>query len=89
MGRAVPQARRSQLASERRPITAAALKLARWYFMRPGELRGARLAEFDLDGTEWSIPAVQMKTGELHVVPLASGRETLRELHALSGWACY
>jgi len=36
-----------RIASERRPITAAALKLARWYFVRPGELRGARLAELD------------------------------------------
>lgn len=37
---------------EGQPITAAALKLAALVFVRPGELRGARWSEFDLNGAE-------------------------------------
>jgi integrase len=54
---------------EGQPITAAALKLAPLVFVRPGELRGARWSEFDLDGAEWRIPAERMKMGEQHIVP--------------------
>jgi integrase len=72
---------------EGQPITAGALKLAPLVFLRPGELRGARWAEFDLDGAEWRIPGERMKMGDLHVVPLARQAVViLRELHALSGW---
>jgi integrase len=75
---------------EGQPITAAALKLAALVFVRPGELRGARWSEFDLDGAEWRIPAERMKMGELHIVPLSrQAVAILRELHALSGWGEY
>jgi integrase len=71
---------------EGQPITAAALKLAALVFVRPGELRGARWSEFDVDGAEWRIPAERMKMGELHIVPLArQAVATLRELQALTG----
>jgi len=56
---------------EGQPITAAALKLAPLVFVRPGDLRGARWAEFDLDGGEWRIPAERMKMKEQHIVPRA------------------
>jgi integrase len=65
---------------EGQPITAAALKLAPLVFVRPGELRGARWSEFDLDGAEWRIPAERMKMGEQHIVPLAR-RHAGRRLH--------
>jgi integrase len=45
-------------------VTAAALKLAPMTFVRPGELRGARWAEFDLDhpdGARWVIPPARRK----------------------------
>jgi len=75
---------------EGQPITAAALKLAPLVFVRPGELRGARWPEFDLDGAEWRIPGERMKMGELHIVPLArQAVAILRELHALTGWGQY
>jgi integrase len=75
---------------EGQPITAGALKLAPLVFLRPGELRGARWAEFDLDGAEWRIPGERMKMGDLHVVPLARQAVViLREPHALSGWGEY
>lgn len=37
---------------------------------RPGEVRGAKQAEFDLDAATWSIPAERMKMRRDHVVPL-------------------
>jgi integrase len=75
---------------EGQPITAAALKLAPLVFVRPGELRGARWAEFDLDGAEWRIPAERMKMGEQHIVPLARQTVTiLRELKALTSFGEY
>jgi len=44
-------------------VTLAALKLAPLVFVRPGELRHAEWAEFDLDGAIWRIPGVKMKIG--------------------------
>lgn len=38
---------------------------------RSGEVRGAMWDEFDLQGRVWNIPAVRMKAGELHRVPLS------------------
>jgi integrase len=71
---------------EGQPITAAALKLAPLVFVRPGELRGARWPEFDLDNAEWRIPAERMKMGEQHIVPLArQAVAILRELRELTG----
>src|SRR6185437_981863 len=54
------------------PSTSAALKLAPYVFVRPGELRAAEWSEFDLDGALWRIPAERMKMGEVHLVPLAT-----------------
>ncbi|MGH8311511.1 MAG: tyrosine-type recombinase/integrase, partial [Steroidobacteraceae bacterium] len=72
------------------PVTAFALKLAPLLFVRPGELRAAEWAEFDLDAAEWRIPAARMKMGEQHVVPLSTqALALLRELHALTGSGRY
>lgn len=68
------------------PITALALELIPVVFVRPGELRGAQWAEFDLENVEWRIPGSRMKLGEPHLVPLArQAVAILRELHALTG----
>lgn len=68
------------------PSTEYALKLLPLTFVRPGELRGAEWAEFDLDGGEWRIPKERMKMNEQHVVPLSSQAVTLlRELQLLTG----
>jgi integrase len=63
------------------PITAFALKLAPLVFVRPGELRGAEWSEFDLANAEWRIPAVRMKMGQPHIVPLS--RQALQILNEL------
>jgi integrase len=63
-----------------------ALRLLLLTFVRPGELRGARWAEFDLDGAEWRIPAARMKMGEPHIVPLSrQAVKLLRQLKAEAG----
>jgi integrase len=68
------------------PVVRAALQLAPLVFVRPGELRQADWAEFDLDAGEWRIPAARMKAREMHIVPLApQAVAILREIHALTG----
>lgn len=71
-------------------VTQCALKLAPLVFVRPGELRQAEWAEFDLDGAEWRIPAGKMKMRETHIVPLSrQAVAILRELHPLTGSGRY
>ena len=70
--------------------TQCALRLAPLVFVRPGELRRAEWAEFDLDAAEWRIPASKMKMRVIHVVPLsAQAVSILRELHPLTGGGKY
>lgn len=67
-------------------ISRCALRLAPLVFVRPGELRKAEWAEFDLNGAEWRIPAARMKMRAPHVVPLSKQAVAiLRELHELTG----
>ena len=68
------------------PETLAALELLALTFVRPGELRSAEWAEFDLDAGVWVIPAAKMKMRKEHRVPLASRAVAiLRELHGITG----
>ncbi len=68
------------------PETRAALELLALTFVRPGELRAAEWAEFDLDAGVWAIPAEKMKMKRPHRVPLAPRAVTiLRELQAITG----
>lgn len=52
-------------------VTVCALRLAPLVFVRPGELRHAEWAEFDLEKAEWRIPAEKMKMASVHIVPLS------------------
>ncbi len=50
---------------------------------RSGEVRGARWAEIDVEGGEWTIPAERMKSRREHRVPLSGrAREILAEAKA-------
>ena len=70
--------------------THAALRMAPYVFVRPGELRGAEWSEFDLEKAEWRIPGERMKMGELHIVPLADQvLRILRDLQAYTGGGRY
>jgi integrase len=71
-------------------VTRCALRLAPLLFVRPGELRHAEWAEFDLDAAQWNLPAEKMKMREPHLVPLApQAVAILRELQALTGGGRY
>ncbi len=66
--------------------TRLALKLLVLTFVRPGELRGAKWKEFDLDAKEWRIPAERMKMRSEHIVPLSNQAiNILRELEPITG----
>jgi integrase len=68
------------------PTTHAALHLAAYTFARPGELRRAEWAEFDLDAAVWSVPAKKMKMRRPHRVPLArQSLAILRGMQKLTG----
>ena len=75
------------------PIVRAALQLAPVLFQRPGELRAAAWAEFDLETALWTIPAARMKrrvdgkkNGDPHLVPLPTQAvEILQKLQPLTG----
>jgi integrase len=54
------------------PEVRIALRLLLLTFVRPGELRGARWQEFNLEVGEWVIPADRMKMREEHRVPLST-----------------
>ena len=61
-----------------------ALRLAPMLFVRPGELRKAEWADFDIDKAEWRYVVSKTKTD--HVVPLADqALAILRDLHPLTG----
>jgi len=65
-------------------VVRAALQLSPLLFVRPGELRRARWAEFDLDAAEWRYRVT--KTDVDHIVPLATQAVAiLRDLYAYTG----
>jgi integrase len=65
-------------------VVKCALRLAPLLFVRPGELRQAKWAEFDLDRAEWRYVVSKTKTD--HLVPLATQAVALlRELYQLTG----
>ena len=69
-------------------VVRCALRLAPMLFVRPGELRRAEWAGFDLDKAEWRYFVTKTKTE--HSVPLASQAVAiLRELHPLTGHGRY
>lgn len=68
------------------PVTKYALQLLLHTFVRPGELRGARWDEFDIENTEWRIPPERMKMNTEHIVPLSrQSLALLSELKPLTG----
>jgi integrase len=68
------------------PETSAALELLALTFVRPGELRAAEWAEFDLEMATWEISAGRMKMRRPHRIPLAPRAVAiLKELRKLAG----
>lgn len=70
------------------PTTIAGLRLLMLTAVRPGELRGARWDEFDIEGAAWRIPAERMKMKAPHVVPLSrQALEVIERQRPISGTA--
>lgn len=68
------------------PHTIHALRMVILTAARPGEVRGAKWAEFDLGAALWVIPAERMKMRVEHRVPLSrQAVEVLQSMQALSG----
>lgn len=73
-------------AFEGSPITKFAMMIAPHVFVRPGELRHAEWAEFDLEAAIWEIPAGKMKARRAHCVPLSPQvLALLKQLRKLTG----
>lgn len=71
---------------EGQPITKLAMQLAPHVFVRPGELRHAEWAEFDLEGALWTIPASKTKMRKDHLAPLSrQAIAILEDIRTLTG----
>ncbi len=82
----LPELLRKIEAYQGTPTTRLAMKLMALTFVRTGELIGAKWAEFDLDAARWGVPAVRMKMGTPHIVPLSpQAIEVLKVLHTVTG----
>ena len=68
------------------PHTVQALRMVMLTAARPGEVRGARWAEFDMGARLWVIPAERMKMRTEHRIPLSrQALEVLEAMQPLSG----
>ena len=65
----------------RQATAALALEFAVLTAARSGEVLGARWKEIDLDRAVWTVPALRMKAGREHRVPLS--RRALKIVKAL------
>jgi len=67
-------------------LTRLAIRLLILTAVRPGELRAAPWAEFDLEKATWTIPKERMKARRPHVVPLPrQAVAILRQLEEVTG----
>ncbi len=72
--------------AERNVVTGSALQLMALLYARPGELRQAKWAEFDLANGAWEIPAERMKLRQAHVKALPKqALAILKRLHEITG----
>lgn len=84
----LPQLLRAMVGYDGHPTVKAALWLLLFTVVRPGELRAAQWAEFDLQRAAWRIPAAHMKMKAEHLVPLSrQAVEGLRLQHKATGGA--
>lgn len=62
-----------ELLRRREGVSPRAIEFAILTACRPGEVRGARWSEIDLNAQLWTIPAERMKAGKENRVPLSTG----------------
>jgi integrase len=74
----------TELISERMSMGKLALEALIMTACRSGEIRGARWSEFSDDFSEWTIPAIRMKAGVDHRIPLSEPvRGLFHKAHAV------
>lgn len=67
-------------------ITKCALRIAPYVMLRPNEIRFAKWDYIDFKNREWRIPASEMKTEKMHIIPLATQViDILQMLHNITG----
>lgn len=82
----LPELLRNVDAASIHRLTRNAIRLLLLTAVRPGELRQAPWAEFDLDAATWTIPKERMKARRPHVVPLPrQAVEIMRQIFELTG----
>ena len=75
--------------SATKPVEAA-LRLAPYLFVRPGELRQMEWSEVNFMRERWEIPAKKMKMKDPHIVPLPrQAMAILQDIHLLTGEGRY
>lgn len=74
-------------AFEGHPNTQAALRLLPHVFVRPGELRFAECADFDLEKAVWTSPPHKTKMRRAHTIPLT--RQVLKNIASIEHDAEY
>lgn len=80
----------AEVGSRNHPSVAAAMSLAPYLFVRPGELRSMEWREINFERAEWLIPAEKMKMRRPHLVPLSTqALAILREQHKNTGKGRY
>ena len=67
----VTAAIRTVRASRSKPIVKLAFEFQVLTAARPGEVRGARWTEIDMDAGVWTVPVTRMKANREHRVPLS------------------
>lgn len=82
----LPELLRNVDAASIHRLTRNAIRLLLLTAVRPGELRQAPWAEFDLEAATWTIPKERMKARRPHVVPLPrQAVEILRQIFEITG----
>ncbi len=67
-------------------VAALCVELIALTAVRPGEARGARWDEIDVDASRWTIPAARMKAGREFTVPLSTvALDVVERARELSG----
>ncbi len=72
--------------AEQQGIAPRALGFAILTACRSGEVRGAKWSEIDMDNGVWTVPAIRMKAGKEHRVPLSAAAMAIVKLQKESAF---
>ena len=72
--------------AEQQGIAPRALEFTILTACRSGEVRGAKWTEIDMDNGVWTVPAIRMKAGKEHRVPLSAAALSIVKLQKESAF---